>query len=376
MKENIYEFPNRSIIEEEAGAWLIKLDDEALLSAADRQALREWLKRSPAHCEELNNLAAFWGKMNVLTELAVPLGKHETQAERSTFSIVPLPQFSLNLKCASAAAAVFVLAVTIVFSAWIKPDPLIVSNGLYATAVGQQQTITLADGSVILLNTNSQMDVIYDEHYRDITLLQGEAYFSVAKNHARPFRVYAGIGRIQAVGTAFSVRLKDQDVSITVTEGRVVLTAFNQLKTTALQPGADNKPHVIGDLRDEDHAEKLGILEAGQTATIKRRVTQESIAQTNLEAIETIEQQELARRLSWRKGLLIFTGESLEDVVAEISRYTTVSIEITDPTVRTIKIGGQFRVGETDAMFDVLEENFGLRVTRLSYNHVQLSAAK
>ena len=84
----------------------------------------------------------------------------------------------------------------------------------------------------------------------------------------------------------------------------------------------------------------------------------------------------MARRLSWRKGLLIFAGEPLEEVVAEISRYTTVSIEITDPTVRTIKIGGQFRVGEIDAMFDVLEENFGLRVTRLSYNHIQLSAAQ
>ncbi len=84
----------------------------------------------------------------------------------------------------------------------------------------------------------------------------------------------------------------------------------------------------------------------------------------------------MAKRLSWREGILVFAGDPLEVVVDEISRYTTVSIEITDPAVRATRIGGRFRIGETDAMFDHLEANFGLRVTRLSHDRVLVSVAE
>jgi len=87
---NVYKSLNRSMIEEEAGAWLIKLDNEAPLSAAEREALREWLKRSPVHLVELKNLADFRDKMNVLTELAVPLSTHETQAERDISGVMTI----------------------------------------------------------------------------------------------------------------------------------------------------------------------------------------------------------------------------------------------------------------------------------------------
>ena len=374
MKENIYPFPDRSTIEEEAAAWLIKLDGDTGLSEADQRALRKWLIRSPLHREELDNLAAFWGQMNVLTELAVRLGKPETQVKPDAFNSAQRVQFSLNR--AGVAAAVLVLGIAIVFTSWFTPDSLTISNGLYTTVMGQQQTATLVDGSEIQLNTNSQLVVAYNEQYRNVYLLQGEAYFSVARNPDRQFRVYAGNGRIQAVGTAFSVRLKDQDVEITVTQGRVMLASFNALNSATLRPGTNNEPLFIRDVHDADRAENLSSLEAGQSTTIKRRVINESIVQTSLDAIQTIDQQEMARRLSWRQGLLIFAGETLEEVVDKISRYSTVSIDILEPEVRAIKIGGQFRIGETEAMFDALEENFGLHVTRISDYRVQLTVAK
>ena len=102
-------------------------------------------------------------------------------------------------------------------------DPITAANGLYATAVGQQTTTVLPDGSQIILNTNSQIRVKYGDQYRQVHLLQGEALFTVAKNSSRPFRVYAGSGQIQAIGTAFSVYLKGPVVQVTVTEGRVAL---------------------------------------------------------------------------------------------------------------------------------------------------------
>ena len=85
-------------------------------------------------------------------------------------------------------------------------------------------------------------------------------------------------------------------------------------------------------------------------------------------------EEELARRGAWRDGLLIFTGDSLEDVVREVSRHTTLSIDIVDPELKQVRIGGRFSLSSTSEFFNALEANFGLGVTRLDYNRVEISA--
>jgi len=376
MRENIVEFPDRKAIEEEAGAWLIKLDGDSAPSAEELTSLREWLERSPVHREQLGSLADFWGKMNVLTELAVPLGHPEDRANRSF--VESLRHAIPRIRRAGFVTAVFVIGVGIASSFWLRPEPFLSSNGLYATAVGQQQPTTLADGSVVLLNTNSQFTVDYDNEYRNIRLLQGEAHFTVAKSAARPFRVYAGNGRVQAVGTAFSVYLKDNTIDVTVTEGEVVLASVNRLDKNRL-PQQSLHPSAVpssgsNTIVDNGFVEILGTIKAGESATLRSFLDADTVSTIN--AIETVEAQEMAKRLSWREGMLTFAGDPLEVVVDEISRYTTVSIEITDPAVRATRIGGRFPIGETDAMFDHLEANFGLRVTRLSHDRVLVSVAE
>ena len=109
-------------------------------------------------------------------------------------------------------------------------------------------------------------------------------------------------------------------------------------------------------------------------ATITSSVYEGSDRVNALDNIRNINEQDISKRLSWTEGVLIFSGEPLEDVVREISRYTTVSIEFSDPAVSAIRIGGRFPVGETETMFDSLETNFGLQVIRLDHNHVLVSA--
>jgi len=265
---------------------------------------------------------------------------------------------------------------TIVVTLWTRPEPFTTTNGLYATAVGQQQDTILADGSVVLLNTNSQINVEYGTRYRDVHLLQGEAHFTVAKNTGLPFRVFAGNGRVQAVGTAFSVYLKNNAVDVTVTEGSVALASLVMPEGLVIQNEPTTTAAGSNITNSNVYTEDLGTLKAGQSTTI-RSVVDDQVSQAGtLDVIQIVDDQEMTKRLSWRQGLLTFAGDPLEQVVDEISRYTTVSIEITDPAVRAIKIGGQFPVGETDAMLDVLEVNFGLRVTRLGQDHILLSAAE
>jgi transmembrane sensor len=378
MSRKIVEFPDRKAVAEEAAAWLIRLDGDGAPSADDLASLRGWLERSPVHREQLNSLAAFWGKMNVLTELAVPLGHADGRAAQTSISG---PRFSFS-RFARAGIVTAVLLVGLAGSVMLRPDLLLSSNDLYATAVGQQRSVTLSDGSLVILNTNTQIKVDYDDEYRDIRLLQGEAHFTVAKNALRPFRVYAGNGRVQAVGTAFSVYLKGNTVNVTVTEGEVALASIDQSVDDGM-PTVDvssRDTRLSGSIAavDDRFVEALSTIKAGESATIQSALASgdaQVINERVINEIETVEAREMAKRLSWREGMLTFAGDPLVVVVDEISRYTTVSIEITDPVVKATRIGGRFPIGETDAMFDALEANFGLRVTRLSHDRVLVSAA-
>lgn len=361
--DNIHQFPDRQAIEEEAITWLIKLDGDDSLSADELTSLKEWMQRSPVHNDELRSLAVFWSD-HILTELAVPLGKPARPQASGLFARLFAPLAELN-RLWKTLPLLGVLMIT-VWSFTSTHMGQTSSNGFYSTAVGQQQSTTLADGSIVQLNTNTQIEIEYTHQSRNIRLLQGEAHFTVAKDKQRPFNVFAGEGRIQAIGTAFSVYLKDEGIDITVTEGLVELASFQNR-----MPG---KNHIAG-TSSEAFAKKLGSLSAGQSTIIRHLDSQNPVVQTQLDPIKTIDQKELNSRLSWRRGLLTFTGEPLYTVVAEISRYTTLDIEIVDPQVRAIKIGGQFPAGETEVMLEVLENNFGLKVTRLGYGRVRLTAA-
>jgi len=404
---NISSFPDHKAIEEEAVNWLIKLDSESSPSRQDLRELTEWLSRSPVHRQELKSLNAFWGNQ-VLTELMVPLGKSSQSSLSSLFiGLKRRWQYSGLVIKTSVTAAIATATLAITFSLLLLPAPIDSTNGLYVTAVGQQQSLQLADGSTVQLNTNSQVKVEYNQGYRNIHLLQGQAYFEVAKDPEHPFRVYAGNGRVQALGTAFTLYLQDSSLNVLVTEGKVALAAMGSVESNdasstqlPIEPSSklsnqpSNKPSnnrsnrpasklsntntktvVTTQMAQLDPyvnstSKQVGTLKAGQTVTLK--LAQQGDMPNN--PIKAIAREELDRLQSWREGLLIFAGEPLEQVVDEISRYTTVSIEIVDPDVRNLQIGGRFKVGDLDNMFKALEANFGLKVTRLGYNRVLLAA--
>lgn len=90
--------------------------------------------------------------------------------------------------------------------------------------------------------------------------------------------------------------------------------------------------------------------------------------------VEKLDSRELTRSLSWKEGKLVFAGESLEEVIQEITRHTEVVIEVADPKLKTIRIGGQFQAGETDLFYYVLESGFGVKVNKLDDQHVRLTS--
>lgn len=399
MKQ-ILEFPDREAIEQQAAEWLIRLDGDTPLAPLEIEALREWMHRSPAHKAELNSFGDFWSSQSLV---ALPITLEDLYQSQPA---PPVKTWQWRAPQFTGLATFALVGLLLIFTLSDNST----NNGLYAAAVGEQRQLELPDGSVIYLNTNSQVQIDYTDTTRNIVLLQGEAHFDVAKNPERPFNVYAGGGLVQAVGTAFTVFFKDDEaIDVTVTEGKVALSALSikqgqlQVATTVTRASAatraattqqqanNTSPNVkLATKTSEANpnsnqalayyasipVDKLGELEAGQVTTLV--VAQQPQAQSTykLDQIKTIAKDELERRGAWRSGLLIFTGNSLEEVVAEISRYTTLNIEIVDAELKKIRIGGQFSVdGSTSALFDALEANFGLTITQLDYNRVKISAA-
>ena len=400
--DSIVDFPDREVIEDEAVAWLIRLDGDAPLSVKEERSFEQWLARSPAHRDALKSLNTFWANCNQLAKVveapsAVTLRRKHIFAQLLTY-LWP----DTGFRGSAMASVMMAFALGAVF--WLGlPGGITDSNGVYLTAVGQQKTITLSDDSRIQLNTNSQVLVDYSEGFRNIRLLQGEAHFDVAKDPSKPFRVYAGSGRVQAVGTAFNVYLQDDKLDVFVSEGRVALGSFlpraessppaesppaSTPKTQArmaepAEAAHSHSPNPSPDLYAKSEVNGLGTLAAGQGAVLKKVLSElpgtGGKAPTLSARVELVPtpvdptQQEHAR-LAWRRGLLIFSGETLEAAIQEVSRYTSVEIEIVDPALRTLEIGGQIRVTDTESMFKALEANFGLKIKRLSYNRVQVVA--
>ena len=378
---NVYPFDDRETIEAEARQWLVRLDGDTPLSPEDTAALREWKDRSPTHRAELQRISAFWSDANVLTELAIPLS-NQTDANHHASVVGRLYAWFSPFKRPGALVAMSLASIAVAALAiWFYPLSQGAANGIYGTAIGELQVKALTDGSVLHINTDSQVQVDYSEDVRKIRLLRGEAHFEVAKDTERPFEVYAGKSMIQAVGTAFSVLMKERDIRVTVTEGKVelatqidnVMAARQENDTSVDMPDKSLKrPALV----------KIGSLSRGQSAIYDNAIGDVEKDVRNVESVagkihvESIPEQELKRQLSWREGYLVFNGDLLADVVSEVNRYSPVTIEIADPALRQLRIGGRFKVGDLEALYEVLEISFGVHVNRLDDQHIQLRPAQ
>jgi transmembrane sensor len=201
------------------------------------------------------------------------------------------------------------------------------SGDRYDTQIGVIDTVPLADGSHITLNTDSRIRVDLASQERRIELDRGEAFFQVAKDPARPFVVKVGNKRVIAVGTQFSVRRDDAgDIRVAVSEGRV---------------------HVE---TDSPAGSAVPVLVAGDVAqTAKTEVFVRPHASAEVE-----------EALSWRSGYIVLHDMTLADAVAEFNRYNKRKIFIEDPTLAVVRIGGTFRATNPEVFLWFLSTEFGV----------------
>lgn len=324
---NIVNFPDRSPIDEEAARWVVRLDEG--VSAAERAEFEAWRQASPQNSAAFARLTEHWGALDELATLA------------RTPSAQPLWSRPVVWAGGGLAAAVLAFAV-IAGTGWLqRPSGSTVEVaeqpglGVYRTKLGDQEKITLADGSIVTLNTASRIEARMNGQERTVRLLEGEAFFEVAHDASRPFRVYAGDGVTIAIGTAFSVRLNKDAIEVVVSEGKVSFS------------------------RVADTIEPVAYVAAGEAATFSDNTV-----------IERVDEAKIDRKLAWTQGKLVFSGDPLSNVVADISRYTDIHFDYASQEVADTRIGGVFPVGAVDDMLDSIEANFPVRAVRIDETHV------
>ena len=337
-KGAVVDITQQGSIDNQAATWVARLDSEQH-NADTLAAFREWINQAPEHRKAFEDYVDVWDQLNILTEM-LPPGKRTVHKPRWFFVPFATPA---ALACTTMVLAVSVLLYSLVAGPGIQH---------YQTTIGEQASFTLPDGSTALLNTDSKITVHYSDQQRRIELDYGEAHFEVEKDQQRPFEVYAGQGLVRAVGTAFSVYLRQDDVEVVVTEGVIEIDTVPIAEPTT-SPAATNLPPTTA-------APKVA---AGNQAIYDRHTAKH---------ILLAEMQKLENRVAWHQGLLVFEDEPLANVVEEVGRYTKTKIIIPEQEVRRLKVGGQFKVGDTRAMFEALSISFNIKTEVVSEDLVYL----
>ena len=348
---NVTAFPDKATIKEEAGAWIVKID-QGELSPEQISEFQQWLSQSRYHREYVEKLAQNWDSMSILSELADLFPLPETAPSSSQ-----QPKNNWMPLWLTTSVSVCLLVAMMVFDLNLGKD-----KTEYFTAVGQQTDVKLDDGSVVSLNTNSHLEVDFSGDIRMVRLLRGEAHFDVAKNPKRPFVVYAGKGMVWAVGTAFNVRYTDVNVDVMVTEGTVKVYAESE----DIKPGSRRLSPTESQMDEftvSDITQHEVIANAGQTVSYREAIE---------EHIE-VTPQVVDKKLAWQTGYLTFSGESLERALAEIARYTDKEIIITDDSIKSLQIGGHFKTNDIDGLLVSLGQGFDLDIHYTSDNRIRIS---
>lgn len=215
---------------------------------------------------------------------------------------------------------------------------------VYQTALGERRSITLADGSNVVLDSGALLKVHFEKGSRELDLLRGQARFTVAHDVSRPFSVRARDRVVVATGTSFNVDLLGPQVIVTLIEGKVnVLSA----KASVWPFSRARSPQTL-----------VARLNAGQQFV----AVQESSA-PSAPPIQRITTTNTERATVWEKGQLVFDNEPLGTVVERVGRYGSVPLMVQGPA-SNLRISGVFNTGDVATFLDAVQRALPVRAER------------
>lgn len=300
------------------------------LTAAEAEAFEAWLSQSPENEETYAALDLVWAATS-------DVERHPVVSARNDVLVKAVDRARMTRRATMAALVVAVIGGA--GGGWYTftaPKPL--ATQAFETAVGQQATVTLPDGSKVTLNTDTVVRTKADAQRRVVYLDKGQAFFQVAKDRRHPFVVNAAGRTVTALGTAFDVRVDRGALKVVLVEGKV------RVEAPGPRSAAPDRPDSAPDARATE-------LTAGS----------QLVARDN--ADWRLTRTDVGRETSWLRGQLAFDDAALGDIVAELNRYSTRKIVIEDENLAKVRLGGIYTPGDVDGFSRALR-SYGVAEVR------------
>lgn len=307
---------------EEARRWFVRLRQAE--SARTRRAFEAWLARDPAHAEAFREIEAAW---QAAEAASLRIAAREADELAAYLKAMDRRRKAQKRRARRLTMLSIVLALLLLGGIWLERPTLF--QDLFAdvvTARGERRTVSLPDGSTVLLDADSALAQDFSGQERRIRLLRGAAFFDVVPD-GRPFIVTAGSGEMRVLGTRFDVRLVKGGGLVTLIRGRVRVAAGRT-----------------------DDAE----LTAGQEV---------AFGSGGLSAVQGIDPDDAT---AWHEGRFVFHRARLGDVIEEIGRYRPGRFLVLDQALADERVTGSVLLADGDAALKALARSVGFRLTDIA----------
>ena len=297
----------------EAADWLVQLQSGAA-TEADHRAIQLWRDRSPQHAQAWQRAEALLGDLRVVPGSVASDTFQRLAASKRIGRRQALHRLGLFLL---AGPAIWMASRELPWQQWSADQ---------RTAIGEQKNLTLPDGTQLLINTGSALNIAFNARERRIRLLEGEVLISTAKDPIRSFIVETRHGTARALGTRFTVRIGEQRSHVAVTEGAVEMLPL--------------------------HASRGLILKAGEQSAFN-------------DTLAAPAQPLDAAALTWEHGMMVARNMRLADLLIELGRYRPGVLRCHDD-VASLTVSGAFPLKDTDASLRLLQDTLPIRVSSLT----------
>lgn len=295
---------------DEALTWFVRINSGDA-TQADRDDHFAWMASDPLNRAEYAKLGGIWSDLDRIPDPRAAIAR---QAVRRPLS-------SRRAFLAGGAAAMSVAAIVMMAG---LPDFL---TSDHSTGTGELRTVALADGTKVELDADTAIALDYTDAVRTVRLLYGRAFFDVAKDASRPFTVSAATGSTTALGTRFTVHEWSGTVTVSVEESAVSVA------------GPDGSNAVVN---------------AGEYVIYDGK------------RLGTVQSVDVESEVAWRRGKLIFEDRPLRQVLADVNRYRSGTIRVTDSRLLNMRVSGIFDINNPDGVLDAIRTTLPVRTFQLS----------
>jgi transmembrane sensor len=323
--------PIDDVLFAKASSWFARLHADDV-TAEERRQFERWRTQSPTHARAWDEVRELFDDLHApataVRDRLKRCGEYPFAPARVANTASHSSRRHLG-ESLTRSAVVALMIVCVVMTALWAPGTYQNLASDYYTGKGEQQRITLADSSHVVLNTDSAIAVELSDDQRRLTLLRGEAFFEILPDPKRPAAVISHQGEIHVVGTGFSVAQRGEHTVVTVATGAVDVWHASRL--------ADPIP-----------------VHAGQQVRY------------NAQGTSTVMSINLSEELAWRHGQIVFQQKPLSEVIDAVNRYRPGRIFIVKPSIRHQPVTGAFDIQRFDHLFETLRLGLGVHATALT----------